>query len=215
MKTKSLVSLCALFLLAATASAQNNGESASGGFHFVLDGRTINIEFDARHHTNGSIQGQISFSGDIEIPDQDVDGEGTGGGGGVVAISLRVGVDCLQVSGKQAVISGEITDASVAAYIGRRAILAVEDGGEGSKAAPDKFTWGVYGSPEFTWVASDAELEFDAGVGLSWHATDYERDDDVGIPSHSDSTVTCQSFPVGAYAMQELEHGGGNIQVRP
>jgi hypothetical protein len=145
MKTTTLVWVCVLLFLAAPAGAQNSGVSANGGFHFVVDGRTINIEFDARQHTNGTIQGQVSFSGEIEIPDQDVDGDGSGGGGQVVDLSVRFDVDCLQVSGNQAVMSGVISSANVDGYAGKRAILAVEDGGEGSKAPPDKFTWGVYG----------------------------------------------------------------------
>jgi len=215
MKTTSLVSVCVLLLFATTAGAQNNGVSANGGFHFLVDGRTINIEFDARQHADGAIQGQISFSGEIEIPDQDVDGAGGGDGGQVLDLSVRVNVDCLQVSGNQAVMSGVISDANAAGYLGKRAILAVEDGGEGSKAPLDKFTWGVYGTTAVNWVASDAELEVDPGVGLTWLATDAEREDDAGIPSHRDPTVTCQSFPVGAYALQDLLHGSGNIQVKP
>ena len=215
MKTTSLVSVCVLLLSAATASAQNNGTSANGGFHFPVDGRTIHIEFDARQHENGTIQGQVSFSGEVEIPDQDVDGVGGGSGGNVVNLTVRVDVDCLRVSGNQAVMSGVISDANVAGYLGKRAILAVEDGGEGSKAPVDKFTWGVYGTTAATWVASDAELEVDPGVGLIWLATDAEREDDAGISSHVDPTVTCQTFPIGAYALQDLEQGSGNIQVKP
>jgi len=207
--------MCVLLFAATTASAQNNGESANGGFHFLVDGRTVNIEFDARHHADGRIQGQVSFSGEIEIPDQDVDGVGSGGGGGVVDLSVRVDVDCLRVSGNQAVMSGVVSDANVDGYVGKRAILAVEDGGEGAKAPADKFTWGVYGSTAVTWVGSDAELEVDPGVGLTWIATDAEREDDAGIPSHTDPTVNCQTFPLGAYALQDLEHGSGNIQVKP
>jgi hypothetical protein len=77
------------------------------------------------------------------------------------------------------------------------------------------FTWGLYGTPDLTWVASDAELELDPGIGLTWLATDFEREDDVGIPSHPSTEIGCETFSFGAYAMQELAHGNGNIQVRP
>jgi hypothetical protein len=215
MKTTSLVSVCVLLFFAATAAAQNNGVSANGGFHFPVDGRTVHIELDARHQANDTVHGQISFSGEIEIPDQDVDGSGSGDGGHVVNLSVKVDVDCLRVSGNQAAMSGTISTSSVAGYVGKRAILAVEDGGEGSKAPADRFTWGVYGTNEISWVASDAELEVDPGVGLTWTAKDAEREDDAGIPSHVDPTVTCQTFPLGAYALQDLEPGSGNIQVKP
>jgi hypothetical protein len=64
-------------------------------------------------------------------------------------------------------------------------------------------------------VGRDAELEFDSGVGLSWIATDFEREDDAGVPSTLPSEIDCQSFPLSSYALESLPQGSGNIQVKP
>src|SRR6185436_4225423 len=147
-------------------------QSASGGFHVTGDEGTRNIEFNARIHPNGRASGDLKFTGPLSVPDQDVDGDGTGDPGATAAtLSLRVDVDCLKVDGNRAVLAGSVREASVAAYVGRRLLLTVEDGGEGNNAAPDRYTWGQYRSTASTWVASDAELEVDPGVGLMWFAT--------------------------------------------
>ena len=44
---------------------------------------------------------------------------------------------------------------------------------------------------------------------------DAEREDDAGISSTHPTTIDCQSFPVGSYALDELPQGSGNIQVKP
>ena len=201
--------VCALPLFA------DSGPSTNGSFDFAAASGPLAFEFNARLLNNGSTQGEMTVTGSVDLPDQDVDGEGVGSGAGVVDVSMTVNVDCLVVNGNRAALSGEVTESSVGAYVGRRAIMAVEDNGEGKNAEPDRFTWGFYGSPTLTWVATAAELEFDEGVGLTWLATDFEREDDVGIPSHSSTTVDCHTFPASAYALEVLPHGAGNIQVRP
>ena len=79
----------------------------------------------------------------------------------------------------------------------------------------DKLTWGVYRSSARSWIPSDAEWQNDPGVGLTWLATDSERTDDAGISSHPSTTIGCQSFPISSYALVDVQHGFGNIQVRP
>jgi hypothetical protein len=218
MKITARFSFCAVFLLILTVPiiAQNSGPSANGDFQFSAGGHPLSVQFDARKQNNGSTRGQMTLSGSVNVPEQDVDGEGASSGESLVSVSIQVDVDCLAVSGSGAVLSGEISDANVPAYIGRRALLAVVDNGEGVKApARDQFMWGLYATPEMTWVASDGELEFDPGVGLTWLATDFEREDDAGIPSNPSTTVDCHSFPAGSYSFEDLPLGGGNIQVRP
>jgi hypothetical protein len=206
-------------VLTATLSAQNNGPSAQGDFAFATGGLAWAIQFDARLQNKGATQGQITIVGSIDVPDQDVDGEGNGGSIGVAQVSMTVEVDCLRIAGKRAAIGGIVEDASNENYIGRRGLLIIEDNGEGSKASLDRFTWGLYGNEGIQWVATDAELVFDAGAGLSWFATDAERDDDIGRPSHGSSEITCQSFSLAAYdsdnELQAIPHGGGNLQVKP
>jgi hypothetical protein len=50
---------------------------------------------------------------------------------------------------------------------------------------------------------------------LSWIATDAERPDDVGVPSNRSTVIDCETFPLGAYTLVPIPHGGGNVQVRP
>lgn len=204
-----------LLLTVALPLFADSGPSATGSFEFSSGGHPLEIQFNARTKNNGSTEGQITLSGSVNVPDQDVDGEGLGGSESLVSVSLTIEVDCLKVNGSSAAMSGEIKDSNIPAYIGNRALLAVVDNGEGANAPLDQFMWGVYGTPDLTWVATDAELEFDPGVGLTWLATDFERDDDVGIPSNPSTTIDCQTFATGAYSFEDLPHGGGNIQVRP
>jgi hypothetical protein len=217
MKITARFYFCAVALLIAVPLlAQNSGPSANGDFQFSTGGQPLSIKFDARNQNNGSTRGTIDLTGSVNLPDQDVDGEGTLSGGSLVSVSITVDVDCLAVNGNAAVMSGEISDANIPAYVGRRALLSVVDNGEGVKAPKrDQFMWGLYLTPDLTWVATDAELDFDPGVGLTWIATDFEREDDIGVPSNPSTTVDCHTFPAGSYAFEDLPQGGGNIQVRP
>jgi len=202
----------ALLFLVPSAFAQ----SASGGFHVVSDDGTRNIEFNAKVNPNGSTSGDLKFSGPISVPDQDVDGDGTGDPSATATtLTLRVVIDCLKVDGNRAALAGVVKESNISAYIGRRILLTVEDGGEGKNAAPDRYTWGQYRSTAATWVAADAELESDPGIGLSWIATDAERTDDAGISSTTPTGIDCHSFPLGSYALEDLPQGSGNIQVKP
>jgi len=219
MKSMARVSVVAFSLVLACslpAVAGNEG-SASGGLRFSAGGLTNKIEFNVKSDKDGNAKGKMSYSGPAEIPDQDVDGTGEANRGGPLAdLSMTADFDCLLVSGNRAVMSGVITGASVWELIGQRALLAVEDNGEGSNApAPDRLTWGVYVLTRQTWVPVDAERKDDFGASLSWIATDAEREDDRGIPSRKSDDINCRSFPLEAYTFIDLEHGSGNIQVRP
>jgi len=206
-------------VLAGTMGAQNNGPSAQGDFTFASGGLGWAIQYDARIQNKGTTNGTINLVGSLEVADQDVDGEGNAGSAGVVQVTLKVNVDCLRIAGKRAAIGGVVAESSDPAYIGRRGLLVVEDNGEGSKTqAPDRFTWGLYGNSGIEWIATDGELEVDTGAGLTWFATDAERTDDIGRPSHSSNEITCETFSIGAYGdndLQDIPHGGGNVQVKP
>ena len=213
---KKIIVLWAILLLCvAFPLLADSGPSTNGSFEFSAASGPLEFEFNARLQNNGSTQGEITVTGEVDLPDQDVDGEGSGSGAGVVDLSLTVNVDCLVVSGNRATFSGEVTQSSVESYVGRIAVMAVEDNGEGANAALDRFTWGFYGTPSLTWIPSDAELETDPGVGLFWIATDFEREDDAGIPSNPSTIVDCHTFPAAAYVLEPVAHGAGNIQVKP
>ncbi|MGI8836645.1 MAG: hypothetical protein ACR2H4_08415 [Pyrinomonadaceae bacterium] len=143
----------------------------------------------------------------------DDEGNATGSGSGLF---VTAEFDCLQIKGNAAVMSGVITQSNFVNAIGERILLVVEDNAEGINAPSlDKLTWGVYRSAATSWIPSDADLEHDPGVGLTWLATDFERPEDVGIPSNRSTTIGCQSFPLSSYALVDVDHGFGNIQVRP
>ena len=221
MKSLLFASALALSLLGFTpprpAATHESGPSASGSFQFSVDGLTKRVEFEARTHQDGTTSGRMTFSGPAEIPDQDVDGEGGPvTGGQLVDIFTKVEFDCLVVEGNRAVMSGVVSESTVGEHIGRRALLAVEDNGEGvDVAAPDKLTWGVYRSAERGWVPVDAERPGDDGALREWVATDAEREDDAGVPSRRSEVIGCQSFPLSSYSFVDVRHGDGNIQVRP
>ncbi len=205
----SVLALCAL-----SAAAQNNGSAANGDFQFALNGASGAIQFDARQQDSGA-KGQMTFNATLAVSNEDVDGEGTSSSS-LSAVTATVSFDCVRVSGNHAAMSGIVTASSVPAYVGQRAVLAVEDNGEGINASGlDRFTWGVYKQSARTWTPSDAEVPGDNGWMLSWFATDSERPDDVAIPGRASETVDCKSFPFGSYAFESVAHGAGNIQVKP
>jgi hypothetical protein len=131
-------------------------------------------------------------------------------------ISVKASFDCMVINGNRAVISGVVVESNIGAALGRRVLLVVEDNEQGINASDlDKLSWGIYQPHNATWTPADAELENDTGASLRWIATDAERFDDLGIPSHSDPTIGCQSFPISSYAFVDVQHGAGNIQVKP
>ncbi|HEX2833567.1 MAG TPA: hypothetical protein VHW00_11160 [Thermoanaerobaculia bacterium] len=217
MRTISRVVLCFSLVVTLAAFAQNSGPASNGDFQYALEGATGAIQYNARSF-GSSAQGQVTFTGTADISDEDVDGEGTGGTGPVSTnVTLTVNIDCLRIQGNRAAMSGTISSSNISSYVGVRALLAVEDGGEGNKSTgPDKFTWGTYRANAMTWTPEDAEVPGDPGWSFSWLASDAERFDDVAVPSsHGGGTIDCQSFPFGSYAFEALPLGAGNIQVKP
>ena len=189
------------------ALAGAEGSSAAGSLKFVLeDGETRFVEFDAREGTDGQATGEMTFSDPVAIPVEDPDSSETPKNQGVL---VKAKFDCMQVVENKAVIGGEIYDSNVASNIGQRVLLVVEDNGVES----DKLVWGIYQQPAKGWVPKDAEVEDDKGAELKWIATDFERKDDVGIPSDISKVVTCKSFPLGSYDFPEIKAAGGDLKV--
>ena len=185
------------------------GSSATGSFKFVLeDGETRFVEFDATEGVDGQATGEVTFSDPVAIPVEDPDSSETPKTQGVM---VKAKFDCMQVVDNKAVIGGEIYDSNVKSNIGQRVLLVVEDNG----VEKDNFLWGIYQMPATGWVPSDAEVEGDKGAELKWIATDFERKDDVGIPSDISKVVTCKSFPLGSYEFPELKAAGGDLTVSP
>jgi hypothetical protein len=180
----------------------------------VGDGSVRYVSFNARIQNNDKVTGEMTYTDPSSSPEGDTDStETTSSPSG---ISIKASFDCLTINGNRAVMSGVIVESNIGAALGRRVLLVVEDNEQGNNASDlDKLSWGIYKPRNATWTPADAELENDTGASLRWIATDAERSDDVGIPSHSDPTIGCQSFPISSYAFVDVQHGAGNIQVKP
>ena len=208
--------------MATAAHAPDNaGPSANGSFQFTVgDGSVRYVKFDARIHQDNSVTGEMTFTDPAAVPESDSD---TATATPTTGISVKAKFDCLVIDGNRAVMSGEIVESNVAAALGRRVLLVVEDNEQGIDAPGlDKLTWGVYQPHVMNWTPADSELENDIGATLHWTATDAERCPDVndpqlcrGIPSNPDPTIGCNSFPLSSYAFVDVDHGAGNIQVKP
>lgn len=216
----SVLALALLGLSAAshTASAQTGGPSAAGSIKFESEeGLTKRLEFEASADKEGKATGRMVFSGPELIPDQDVDGAGDKGFSGKIEdLSVEAEIDGMTVEGNRAVMSGFVTACAVSEFIGQRVLLVVEDNGDGSgEKLKDKVTWGFYKPTQTNWTPTDAELDKDDGALLTWLATDFERDDDVGIkmPKRNEE-VSHQSFPLSSLDFFEAKYTEGGILVR-
>ena len=187
--------------------ADAEGDSATGSFKFELDdGATRFVEFKAEEGTEGQAAGDMTFSDPAAVPVEDPDNpEGTKTEG----VLVKAKFDCMQVNENRAVMGGEIYDSNVKSNIGLRVLLIIEDNG----LEKDRLTWGIYQQPAKGWIPKDAELEDDKGADLKWIATDFERRDDVGVPSDLSKVVACKSFPLESYEFPEIKASGGDLQV--
>ena len=202
--------------MAPVASAPDNaGPSANGTFQFSIgDGAVRYVSFNARIHNNNTVTGEMTYTDPSALLESDADSPD--GSSSVSGLSVKVEFDCLVINGNRAVMSGVVVQSNVGGALGHRVLLVVEDNDQGSKASgPDKLAWGIYKPRETGWIPADAELENDNGASLKWIATDFERSDDVGIPSNQSTAISCQSFPVSSYSFVDIEHGDGNLQVKP
>ena len=208
---RTRVFLIVLVLLAAIPAA---AQSSNGDFSFALSGANGSIQFSAKTDGSGA-KGHVTFTATQDVSNDSVDDTG-GPGAAATSATIQVEVDCLKVTGNRAAMSGIVTSSNVPGYAGLRAILAVEDGGEGSKAAKDAFTWGVYRNNAATWTPSDAEVPGDNGAMFSWLATDFEVPGDAGVQvgANAPTGVDCKSFGLAAYSLDEVAHGAGNINVK-
>ena len=206
---KSIIGAFVLTLFVVCLAFPNLVFAGAGSFKFVLDdGETRFVEFNATEGVDGQATGDMTFSDPVAIPVEDPDSSETSKNQGVM---VRAKFDCMQVVENKAVIGGEIYDSNVKSNIGQRVLLVVEDNG----LEKDNLIWGIYQKPATGWVPSDAEVEGDKGAELKWIATDFERKDDVGIPSDISKVVTCKSFPLGSYEFPEIKAAGGDLTVSP
>lgn len=122
-----LTSILAPGVGASSAVAENVTQSAtgSGQLEFTTDGVTAlrTFAFEATMASDGSVTGQA------QIDNRSVPGR------------LHIKIDCLNVIGTSAVMSGTITSSTEAGVpAGASSIFAVQDNGEGAGSAPDRIT---------------------------------------------------------------------------
>src|SRR6185436_3668193 len=203
----SILVLALLILGALPAAAQ----SASGDFTFVFANSATNISFDVRQQASRTTGG-MAFSGSTTLNDDD--DAGSTAPAGPQSVAIKIDFDCLVVSGNRAAMSGIITQANIASYVGKRGLLTVEDNGNNA-SEPDRFTWGLFQAPERRWVATDAERTYDEGAGMSWFASDAERPDDRPVLVSRLEPGDCRSYSLTTQALTDLLQGAGDIQVHP
>ena len=190
-------------LILATAPAVFAG-NANGHFQGADGSNVKTIDFTATGG-NGSGNGNIVFAGPVDLPSDEDHPNAVKGH--VQNFTLHADVDCVNISGNHAVVSGIVKQSSVDSYVGQRLLLAVEDNG----AANSRFTWGTYNTTPISWTPSDAELFSDAGWAFSWYASDAERPGDTAVLNKRDQSVNCQSLSLASFDWQPAN---GNISVQ-
>jgi hypothetical protein len=206
--------LVGLFLPSAVA-VDEEMPSAIGHYQISIgDQPTKVIDFNARLERDGSAAGEMAFQ-DITAPSAAKPNGEAGSDDATQPFFLKANFDCLTINGNSAVMSGNVTQASLERYLGRRVLLVVQDNGHGvDPAKRDKLTWGLYRSaPAETTLTTDFERPDDQS-GITWLATDAERGDDTGTSSQKTEAIGCYSFPLSAFSFIDAKQGRGNVQVR-
>jgi hypothetical protein len=218
MLTRIFGSLSLFFLLFLVtpmlASAQVG--AANGTYKFIMeDGLTKYLEFDARTDDRGTTTGYMQFNDEAKIVLQDVDGTGDVPKEEEVEFFMKAELNAMTIEKNRAVISGVVRESSYRSYIGKWVQLVIEDN-DGIEVL-DRFGWSFCQPEPGGWIPSDAEVPGDQGAFMSWWATDYERKDDVGIPSPSlipGSLKACRAYSPGSYDFASIVKGDGAIQIR-
>jgi hypothetical protein len=123
----ALLSVVAAVAASPSPAAGNVTQSAtgSGQLEFTTDGVTAlrTFAFEATKASDGSV------TGEAQIDNRSVPGR------------LHIQIDCLNVVGNDAVMSGTITSSTEAGVpVGASSIFGVQDNGEGAGSAPDRIT---------------------------------------------------------------------------
>ena len=220
MKTPMRALIAAMLMLSFAVlrptPAQTPNASASGTYKFLMeDGFVKYVEFDAKNDDRGFTAGQLTFTDEATITEQDVDGTGDGVKEAPPGFYIKADFDSLTVEKNRALMSGTVLDSDHREYIGRWVQLVIEDNGDG-KEVPDTLTWSICQQQPGGWVPSDYERKGDNGAYMSWWATDYERKDDVGIPSKNlmpGETKGCEVRPIWSYSLLDIKRWSGDLTI--
>jgi hypothetical protein len=214
---KSMTPIFALALLGLMTPPPIHAQSSvRGSFRFMVEGDLIKtVELDASKDEKGVTTGQMTFTDEARIPDND-DAEDPWSDD-PLPLYVKVQLDDLTTEKNRALISGTVLDSSHKTYIGRWVQLVVEDSGFDSRE-PDQLTWMFCRRTAAGWIPADAELAYDDGAYRQWWATDAERKDDVGIPSKNllpKEETSCPVLPIWLYSFVDLRRWEGDIIVQP
>jgi hypothetical protein len=220
MKSKASILMLTLSLLILgtprLTTAQTTAGYASGMYRFIMeDSLAKYVEFEARADDKGNASGYMVFTDQAKISDKDVDGDDSSPIESPGEFYVKADITTMTVEKNRAVMGGTVLDSSHRTYIGRWVQLVVEDNVSNLRV-PDTLTWGFCRPPAGGWVPSDAERKDDNGAYLSWWATDYERRDDVGVPSKnliSSDMRSCPAYPPSFYTFVNIHKWDGDIKV--
>lgn len=206
--------LC-LLVLATPSIASAQAGAANGTYKFVMeDGFAKYLEFDATSDDKGSATGYMIFNDEGPVRFQDVDGTGEPKDE-PLPFSMKAEFSSMTIEKNRALINGVVRDSSYAGYVGKWVQLVIEDN-DGIEV-PDKFVWSFCQPDPGGWIPSDYEVPGDRGAFMSWWATDFERKDDVGIPSPDiipGDLKNCRVLPLASYEFASILKGDGTIQIK-
>jgi hypothetical protein len=123
------IGIVSCLLLASVAWAAPPVHQASGGGTIEFNGSLETVAFTAQIDAAGDVKGQAEF----QLRDQ--------------SLTFHVVVDCLQVSGVNAWISGLISTSNDPARVGQRVLWQVQDNGEGDAFPSDQVSLPVQFNP--------------------------------------------------------------------
>ena len=109
-------------VLSAGSVAAERGPSATGSGHFNSFGRLRTFAFSAITHQDGSVTGQAQLGNR---------GDNT---------TEHLSINCLEVMGNIAYISGFVLDSSNPDLVGGTGVFSVQDNGEGAKSPRDQMS---------------------------------------------------------------------------
>ena len=119
------VAVAAAHASGSTTAPTKSAAAGSGQLEFTTDGVTAlrTFAFEATRARDGSV------TGEAQIDNRSVPGR------------LHIKIDCLNVIGNSAVMSGTITSSTEAGVpAGASSIFGVQDNGEGAGSVPDRIT---------------------------------------------------------------------------
>jgi hypothetical protein len=120
MRLYAVLAVVAVTAAAAGVALGATGHSARGSGHVVFGLTIEDVSFSAQQ-----VAADFAATGSAEVNDV------------TAGVRAHIDVNCLNVIGNYAIISGVVTSSNEDALIGDEAAFAVQDNGEGAKAPPD------------------------------------------------------------------------------